>query len=273
MSANLWVVVMLSKLLEIIKINIKVNLAYAINAWGAFIVTILQIFVFYYIWMAIYKFDSVINGINKDQIVTYIILSRIIYTQVTWGFIPKIGRKVHTGEITMDLLKPIDFQLFMFFGRIGDFASFFIMTTVPILIICLFTLGIQAPLSFSTLIYFLLSLFMAISLSFFVEFWIGLLTFYTNYSWGLQTFQEALVSLFSGALIPLTFFPGWLRTITNFLPFQQMSYSPVSIYLGIVKGPQVFEVLGFQLLWIVILWYLSRLFYSFAIKKITVQGG
>ena len=119
---------MLDKILEIIKINIKVNLAYAINAWGAFFVTILQIFVFYYIWMAIYKFDSVINGISKGQIVTYIILSRIIYTQVTSGFIPRIGRKIHTGEITMDLLKPMDFQLFMLFGRIGDFVSFFTIT-------------------------------------------------------------------------------------------------------------------------------------------------
>lgn len=264
---------MFGKILEIIKINMKVNLAYAINAWGAFVVTLMQIFVFYYIWMAIYKFDSVINGINKDQIVTYIILSRIIYTQLTFGFIPKIGQKIHTGEISMDLLKPIDFQLFMFFGRIGDFVSFFIMTAVPILIICLFTLGMHAPLNCSTLIYFFLSVFMAIAVSFFVEFWIGLLTFYTNYSWGLQTFQEAIVSLFSGALIPLTFFPGWLKTITDFLPFQQMSYSPVSIYLGIVKGSQVFKVLGFQFLWIVILWFLSRLFYSFAIKKITIQGG
>lgn len=264
---------MLSKILEIIKINIKVNLAYAINAWGAFIVTLLQIFVFYYIWMAIYKTDSVINGISKEQIVTYIILSRILYTQVTSGFIPRIGRRIQTGDISMDLLKPMDFQLFMFFGRIGDFLSFFVMTAVPILIICSLFLGMQAPANALTFVYFLLSLLMAIAVSFFVEYWVGLLTFYTNYSWGLQTFQEALVSMFSGVLIPLSFFPGWLRTITDLLPFQQMSYSPVSIYLGIVKGKQVFEVLGFQFLWIVILFVLSRLFYSFAIKKITVQGG
>jgi len=264
---------MLGKIAEIIKLNIKLNLAYAVNAWGAFIVTIFQIFVFYYIWMAIYKFDSVINGITKDQIITYIILSRIIYTQITWGFIPKIGRSIHTGAITMDLLKPMDFQLFMFYERIGDFVAFASMTAIPILIICSLTLGIQAPSSFLTLVYFFLSLFMAMTLSFFVEFCIGLLTFYTNYSWGLQTFQEALVSLFSGALIPIAFFPGWLKTITNCLPFQQMSYSPVSIYLGIVKGPQVYETLAFQLVWIVILLVLSRLFYAFAIKKITVQGG
>jgi len=264
---------MLGKLIELIKVNIKINLAYAVNAWGAFVVTLFQIFVFYYIWMAIYKTDSVINGISKDQIITYIILSRIIYTQITWGFIPKMGRSIHTGAIIMDMLKPMDFQLFMFYQRIGDFIAFASMTAVPIIIITSLTLGIQAPLNIPTFACFLLSFLMAMTVSFFVEFSIGLLTFYTNYSWGLQTFQEALVSLFSGALIPIAFFPGWLKAIANFLPFQQMSYSPVSIYLGIVKGHQVYEVLAFQFMWIVILLVLSRLFYAFAIKKITVQGG
>lgn len=264
---------MLSKINEIIKINIKVGLAYASSAWGAFFITLLQIFVFYYIWMAIYRFDSVINDVSKDQIVTYIILSRIIYTQVTWGFIPRIGQKIHTGAIIMDLLKPIDFQFFMYLGRIGDFIAFAALTAIPVLIICGFTLGMQIPHNPLTIIYFMLSLFMAMTISFFVEFWIGLLTFYTNYSWGLQTFQEALVALFSGALIPLSFFPGWLLTIANVLPFKEMSYSPVSIYLGLIHGNQVIETLLFQFVWIVILFFLSRFFYSFAIKKITVQGG
>ena len=161
----------------------------------------------------------------------------------------------------------------MYLGRIGDSISFAAMSAIPILIICAFTLGIEVPHSPITLICFLLSLFLAMTISFFVEFWIGLLTFYTNYSWGLQTFQDALISLFSGALIPLSFFPGWLRLIADALPFKDMSYSPVAIYLGLVKGPQVLETLGFQVIWIIALFFLSRTFYSFAIKKITVQGG
>ncbi|MFA7659220.1 MAG: ABC-2 family transporter protein [Candidatus Gastranaerophilaceae bacterium] len=264
---------MFSKSIEIIKINMKAVLAYATTAWGAFFMTLLQIFVFYYIWMAIYKDDSIINGISKEQIVTYIILSRIIYTQLTWGFIPKIGRKIQKGEIIMDLLKPIDFQFFMYVGRIGDFITFASMTAIPVLIVCACTLGIQIPQNPLIFIYFFISLFLAMTISFFVEFWIGLLSFYTNYTWGLQSFQESLVALFSGALIPLTFFPHWLLTIANLLPFKEMSYSPVAIYLGIITGPQIIETIIFQLLWAVALLFLSRLFYTFAIKKITVQGG
>lgn len=264
---------MLSKIWEIIKVSIKVDFAYLAEAWGAFIVTVFQIFVFYYIWMAIYKFDSSINGISKDQIVTYLILSRIIYTQITYGFIPKLGRIIHTGAISMELLRPMDFMFLMFFERVGDFLAFATMTAVPTLIICSLTLGMQLPKDFFTFGCFVLSLAFALTISFFFDFFVGLLTFYTNYSWGLQTFQEAFISLFSGALIPIAFFPGWLKYITNFLPFQQMSYSPVSIYLGIVKGHQVYDVLISQFVWFVIMLVFARLFYSFAIKKVTIQGG
>lgn len=264
---------MLGKYLEIILINIKVTLAYIATAWGALFTTLLQIFVFYYIWMAIYKYDSVINGVNRDQIVTYIIFSRIIYTQLTWGFIPRIGVKVQTGSIVMDLLKPIDFQLYMYLGRIGDFFIFAILTSIPILIICGLTLGIQPPPSIHALICFFISLVFAMSISFFVEFCIGLLTFYTNFSWGLQGFQESLVALFSGALIPLSFFPSWLLKITNVLPFKEMSYSPVAIYLGLIKGDEIYRTLMFQLFWFVALIIISRIFYSLIIRKVTVQGG
>lgn len=264
---------MLSKILEIIKISIKVDLAYLADAWGAFITTVFQIFVFYYIWMAVYKFDSHINGISKDQIVTYLILSRIIYTQITYGFIPKLGRIIHTGAISMELLRPMDFVSMMFFERVGDLFAFAGMTAVPTFLICALTLGIDPPQNFLTLVCFLLSLLMALAISFFFDFFVGLLTFYTNYSWGLQTFQEAFISLFSGALIPIAFFPNWLKVITNLLPFQQMSYSPVSIYLGIVKGHQVYDVLITQFIWFVVMLIFARLFFSFAIKKVTIQGG
>lgn len=264
---------MLSKILEIIKLCIKVDLAYLADAWGAMLSTIFQIFVFYYIWMAVYNVDYSLNGITKDQIVTYIILSRIIYSQITYGFIQKIGTMIHTGAISMEMLRPMDFISMMFFERVGDFLAFATLTGLPALIIAAIFLGLDAPYSLHNGIFFVVSLILAVAISFFFDFFIGLLTFYTNYSWGLQTFQEAFISLFSGALIPIAFFPDWLKIIANVLPFQQMSYSPVSIYLGLVQGNQVYHILFIQLIWLVVMVVFTKLFYSFAIKKITVQGG
>jgi len=264
---------MIHKIWEFIKLNMKINLTYVAAAWSAFVTTFFQIIVFYYIWMAVYKFDSLINGISKEQIITYIIISRIIYIQTTWGFIEKIGRTIQTGSISMELLRPIDYMCQTIFGRIGDFFAFAIMTAVPTLIVCSLTIGFHAPKDFPTFIYFIISFVIAMGIAFLFEFLVGILTFYTNYSWGLQSFQEAFLALFSGALVPISFFPGWLKAITNCLPFQQMSYSPVSIYLGIAKGAEIYHVILFQIFWLIVMFMITRTFYNFAIKRVTVQGG
>lgn len=261
------------KLIEVANIFIKSTLSYIAGAWGAFIATVIQIFVFYYIWMTIYGGEMLLKGISKHQMIAYIILSRVLYTQFIWSYIHTIGEKIHSGEIAIDLLRPLDFQLFMYVGRLGDSFAFAAITAVPALIIAVFSLGFYLPVHPITYIYFSISLLMALTIAFFIEFMISLIAFYTNYSWGLQTLHEALLSLFSGALIPLVFFPGWLRAIIDALPFKDMMYTPISIYLELVKGHQIAESMLFQMIWIVVLLILSRLFFAVSIKKITVQGG
>lgn len=262
-----------SKLLEVVRINIKANLSYVLAAWGAFVSNIIQIFIFYFIWMAVYQDNYSLNGISKTDMISYIILSRVLYTQVTWGIIYYIGHKVHNGQIAMDLLRPMDLQLYMYTGRMGDLLAFGCMNAIPTLFIVSFFLGFNLPESPITVLYFLLSLFISLSISFFIEFTIGLLTFYTNYSWGVQSLHEALMSFFSGALIPLVFLPGWLRSIVEILPFKDIIYTPITIYLEMVQGEMLFRSILTQIIWLIIIVTISRSFLNFAIKKVTVQGG
>jgi ABC-2 type transport system permease protein len=262
-----------SKLSEVAKINMKSNLTYVTAAWGAFIITVLQIFIFYYIWIAVYGGHSLLNGITKGQMITYIILSRILFTQITWGFIYIMGEMIYTGEISMELLRPMDFQLSMYVGRIGDLLAFGFMTGLPALIIGGIFLGLYFPHNHLIYLYVLLSLFMALTISFLVEFIMALFAFYTTNSWGLQTLYEALISFFSGALVPLTFFPDWIRSIIQILPFKDMMYTPIAIYLELIKGQGIFTSLLYQLCWVIGLFFISRLFFMLSIKKVIVQGG
>ena len=261
------------KIAEVAKISMKSSLSYITAAWGAFIVTVLQIFIFYYIWMAVYGGHSYLNGISKEKMIMYIILSRILYTQISWSFINIIGGMVHSGQIAMELLMPIDFQLSMYIGRMGDFIAFSSLTTVPAFIICVLSLGFYLPDNPLIYVYFGISLFMALTIAFFAEFFIGMMAFYTTNTWGLRALYESVVSFFSGALIPLVFFPGWLKQAVNFLPFKDMIYTPVSIFLGLVNNRQICESLLFQAVWVIGLFIISRWFFLFAVRKITVQGG
>jgi ABC-2 type transport system permease protein len=86
--------------------------------------------------------------------------------------------------------------------------------------------------------------------------------------------KQVIVLLFSGATIPLAFFPEGLRRVVDFLPFRAVYDSPLTILLG---GTQITEdvmnTLLIQLIWVVILGIFSRGFWKISLRQITVNGG
>ena len=119
----------------------------------------------------------------------------------------------------------------------------------------------------------MLSLIMSMTLLFFIEFCIGLIAFYTINAYGMHFMKEAILSFFSGAVIPIVFFPDWLKTITYLLPFKDIVYTPVSIYLGLIAGEELSQALFSQMIWVFILLMITMVFFRVSIKKVTVQGG
>lgn len=253
--------------------GMKTTLAYVASVWASVFVNILQIIVFYYIWTAVYSDKEVLKGITLHEMITYVILSRILFIAISWGVNNWIAHQIQTGQISMELLRPIDYQLAMYSTRIGDFLMFTVLNGAPVLIISALMFGLLAPAGIISSAVFVVSIILAISIAFFIEFIVGLLSFYTTNGWGLQVLKEAIMNFFSGAIVPLVFFPGVLKDIVSFLPFKDMVYTPISIYLGFVEGQELIESLLFQVLWVLVLWVLSRMFFKHALKKIVVQGG
>ena len=249
------------KLSQTIKTVFIDKLAYVGSTWINVFSNIIQVVIFYYIWAAVFKDKEIINGISKEQIVTYIILGRIISSQFSNGVNMKIAEMIHEGRIGIELLRPIDFQLYMYFTRIGEFIYSMLMNGIPIVVMTSLFFGILPPSSTCNLAFFIISLFLSVNILFLIEFWIGLLSFFTLNVYGVHFLKEALVSFLSGALIPILFFPSWLKTVVNYLPFKDIVYTPLSFYLGIVPSKNVLSVLGIQISWILILICLTRACY------------
>jgi ABC-2 type transport system permease protein len=73
--------------------------------------------------------------------------------------------------------------------------------------------------------------------------------------------------------VPLTFFPDWLETIAQALPFQGIVYIPAAIYLGRVQGEEALRLVSLQLAWVLVLWVAGRLLWRRGIRQVTVHGG
>lgn len=265
--------ILYTKYLEIMKISAKKFTAYVSHAWASILVNILQIIVYYYIWMAVYGGKTEINGISKSQIVTYIILSKFLMGRLTFGANSQISRLIENGDIGIQLLKPVDIQLYFYFVRIGDFISSIVFEGIPVIVVSVMLFGFQLPKNISNIFCFFISLILAISISYIIEFSIGIMTFYTTNGLGLQGLKVAFISFFSGALIPLDFLPNTLKQIIEVLPFKDIVYTPISIYLNVLTPIEMIKAIIVQGFWLITLFIISKVFYSIAIKKVIVQGG
>jgi ABC-2 type transport system permease protein len=74
-------------------------------------------------------------------------------------------------------------------------------------------------------------------------------------------------------LVPITFFPGALRTIATLLPFAAVIQTPVDVWLGKDQGLSLAGALAGQAAWAIALLLLGRLVLRAALKKLVVQGG
>lgn len=97
--------------------------------------------------------------------------------------------------------------------------------------------------------------------------------FYTQDGFGVVYLRQVVTDVFSGAMLPLSFFPGWFQSLADVLPFQASVYLPTQIFLGRIEGAGVVRTLVLQAVWVVVMWVISGLLFRFAARKITIQGG
>jgi ABC-type uncharacterized transport system permease subunit len=74
-------------------------------------------------------------------------------------------------------------------------------------------------------------------------------------------------------LVPFSFFPAWVQTLAAWLPFQGVSYVPVTIYLGQRTGADLASALLVQAAWALALFLLGRWLFARAVRAVTLQGG
>lgn len=264
----------IGKYIEVGKMEFKVGLAYIAQSYAGILVGLLQIAIFYYIWKTIYKTNTMLGGISYKQMITYVVVSRIIFAAFQWSISTLMAGMIIQGEIGVQLARPLDFQSMILAGSVGGSVfNTLIFNGIPMFLVSAIFLKILIPHSVVTWLLFFLSLVLAIITSFLADFILGTFTLWTENGWALQIIREALLNFFSGALIPIALFPGWLKAVANILPFKAMVSIPVNVFVGTINMQDALSAIGLQIVWIAVLLVISRLFWAKAIKRVTVYGG
>lgn len=256
---------------------VKEFMAYGINAYVYIFGNMLQTAVLIYIWKAVFDSSqqSVIKNFSFNDMIFYVVMSMVtgmlVGNDVHWS----VGRDVQTGDIAMNLIKPVNYQLRQYFGSLGFVFVNLVFIFLPMwsLLIAYTLFTGQALPTLLTLGLYFVSAFLSSMIMFAMNYMFGLAAFYVEYIFGFIFAKEALVRLLSGELIPLVFFPAALLGVLKYLPFAGIVYTPVMIYLGKYSAGQIIEAIIIQLVWVIVLMVCTQLLWRRAIKRLSILGG
>ncbi|GGG26047.1 ABC transporter permease [Paenibacillus abyssi] len=261
------------KYFSLMKTSMQASLSYRFNFFINTIAGIVFITALFYIWKAIYAQRTELGGMSWEDMKTYLLVVFITNMLLTWYSETAISRRVIDGSVSMDLLKPLDFQKARFSETIGtSIIEGGICALVAASWATVFA-DVNLPPNLLASGLFLVSLALSVLIKFGIIYLAGLVCFYTSSVLGVAWARAAITNLFSGALVPLTLFPDWLETITRWLPFQGIVFIPASIYMERMSGLDALWNIGIQFIWVIVLWLAGKAVWRWSVRQVTIHGG
>ena len=258
---------------EFVRVGFVNTLAYRLRYYTGIVTYFIYVSVYYFIWKAIYTNSASIEGFDFSHMLTYIAVGWIIRSFYFSNIDQEMAYAVTEGKLAMDLIKPVNTQLMYVAQALGESLFRLGMLTVPTALVLLLVYPIRRPASLPHFLGF----FASVLLSFFIvagiNFAVGTFAIRLKSILGLLRAKYFLLELFSGLLIPISFFPHVLQDIFSVLPFQYISYIPVLIYLGKISGAGILRALAIQVFWVFALVALGDALWRWSSRKITIQGG
>ena len=225
------------------------------------------------LFAAISSAGGTLAGYDQQLASTYVWLGQALLAPVALSGWIEIAERVSSGEIAVDFARPVDLQLAWWARDLGRAAFQLLSRGLPPLFIGVVTVGIALPGSWSAYPLGLMSLVLAISISFTLRFLVNLIAFWTFDVRGYMGLYLVIGSLFCGLFIPVHLFPKWLQVVAYATPFPSMLQTPIDVLSGWALGWAAAALVASQLAWLVALFGLARLVQWRAGRRLVVQGG
>jgi ABC-2 type transport system permease protein len=229
----------------------------------------------YYLWEALFAVDPTGSraGWNLDQMRTYVSVNWIVRSAYFSNSDNVLAARINKGEITSDLLRPTSLLLQFYGSALGESLFRAIFMAAPVLVLALFVFNIMPPADVEHGTAFAYSVLLAFHIFFAVNFLTGLLAVFTEKLQGFLWAKFMLLQFMSGLLLPLDFFPEPVRIVFQALPFKDLAYTPMNIYLGRVNGDAMYSVLLQQTLWTFALIVCCEWMWRRVRRRLAVLGG
>lgn len=258
---------------QLIKNSFKVQLTYRTALIAGLLTNLFFGFLRAALLLALYRGQSVVNGMTIDAAVTYVAVTQglIAFLSIFGNF--DVMRTVYSGDIAGDLVRPAGLFRTWMARDFGKSLVNLLIRGVLLMVIFSFYFKPIFPGFWVEWIAVVISLILGWGISFCWRFMVNLASFWTPDAVGIGRIAFTISQLMCGFILPLRLLPGWFISLCNWTPFPAMVNTPVEIYLGILKGPELIWAVTQQIIWVIVLYFIAKLVLSAGIKKLVIQGG
>lgn len=223
--------------------------------------------------MALYDLQTSVEGITVKGAITYAALGQALIGCLSLFHWYDLMITVYTGDISSDLLKPMNYFTFWMAQDMGRAIVQLFSRGITLMIGFALIYDLQWPTSPGHILVIAISVILSWLLSFSWRFLVNLCAFWTPNAQGIVRFFFVLSWFFSGFLMPLRFFPPWVIHISQLTPFPHTFNTVIEIYLRVLTGADAYLATLHQLLWALALIGIGQLVLRAGTKRLSILGG
>lgn len=266
------------------KAGVKTELSYKAQIVMWIVISFIEVFFILFLYQAIYRnspdgMGAVINGFTFDDMVLYMITSFVFSFVMGAGDTSyNIYTDIREGTIANTLTKPVSYRLRHFSTFLGMVALDVVIVMLPLMTITygtFFALGMikmKAIDFIVNLVFFFIFTILGCFINDAISYFVGMLVFFTDHLFGLNMARTALQGFMAGKMVPLAYM-GVVGVIFSYTPFAFLGSVPVLTLMGKVAVMDIIVYILVAIAWILVIELVNHLIFSYAMRKLTVQGG
>lgn len=235
--------------IEIIRKSFKCFSIYRVNAVMNLLSGFIMIFLQVSLWNALYD-NEFFHSATLADVITYTLLNTLLLKRCLLYVSEIISNSIYSNEIEIDLIRPISLKTMSLMQSIGRNLFNLCTFSFPIILVTIIIFEVRKPSNIESLLGAIITAVLGQIIFWLLECILGYTAFWLKTNWYLAYIEMAVMTLFGGIVIPIWFYPDWLKNICLFLPFRYMIYEPIYIYLYSRSSYEVMKVIMIQVVWI-----------------------
>jgi ABC-2 type transport system permease protein len=188
----------------------------------------------------------------RDVFTYFIIITFVKIITDSWNGI-FLAREILNGDVIKNLIRPLHVFWYGLANNLTEKVFKLILPLVALIVSLNVWPNAFSPAIFEwrNILFFLVSLVLAIAVSFNIDLIIGLMAFWLEDAMQIRRYKVMLEQVASGLLIPFSFLPPLALAIFSYLPFRYITSAPTEILLNQTPGTTVWQLIVWQIIWFI----------------------